>query len=59
VLEYCFKFQTVSPQGLEDRDDERPQVVQLTKNDLTAEEARKHWAEEEQAVKKSDDEGMA
>ena len=29
-----------------DRQDERPQVVQLSKSDLTAEEAKKHWDSE-------------
>merc|ERR1739848_106331 len=41
---------------LEDRDDERPQVIQLSQNDLTAEEAKKHWDQEEQSGKKSDGE---
>ena len=43
----------VYTQDLEDRDDERPQVVQLSQNDLTAEEAKKHWDEEEQSGKKT------
>ncbi|XP_063677751.1 uncharacterized protein KIAA1143 homolog [Bolinopsis microptera] len=40
---------------LKDRDDERPQVVQLSQNDMTAEEAKQHWDKEEASGKKTDD----
>lgn len=40
---------------LKDRNDERPQVVQLSQNDMTAEEAKQHWDKEEAAGKKTDD----
>ena len=50
---YMSRDHDVYTQDLEDRDDERPQVVQLSHNDLTAEEAKKHWDEEEQSGKKT------
>ena len=46
---------TWTPQELKDRNDERPQVVQLSQNDMTAEEAKQHWDKEEAAGKKTDD----
>ena len=61
VLEFrslvcCVKVISVAfPQDLEDRDDERPQVVQLSKNDMTAEEAKKHWEQEKTSGKASGD----
>lgn len=42
---------------LKDRNDERPQVVQLSQNDMTAEEAKQHWDKEEAAGKKTLSEG--